>query len=133
MVTIKTTVNAPIEEVWEKYNNPADIQKWNHASDDWYCPHAESEFIVGGKFFYKMAAKDNSFSFDFSGHFTEIIPEQKLAYRIEDGRNVEVLFSSIGETTTVVCSFEPESENPPEFQQEGWQAILDNFKGYLEN
>ena len=28
--------------------------------------------------------------------------------------------------------FEPESENPVELQQAGWQEILDNFKQYVE-
>ena len=29
-------------------------------------------------------------------------------------------------------TFEAETENPIEFQQQGWQAILDNFKKYVE-
>jgi hypothetical protein len=28
--------------------------------------------------------------------------------------------------------FDPESENPVELQQQGWQAILHNFKTYVE-
>jgi len=28
--------------------------------------------------------------------------------------------------------FEPEQENPREMQQQGWQAILENFKRYVE-
>ncbi|PZP41314.1 MAG: hypothetical protein DI598_18350 [Pseudopedobacter saltans] len=133
MIKVQVTVNAPIQQVWESYNNPSEIQKWNFASEDWYCPHAESDFVVGGRFSSTMSAKDNSFSFDFSGHFTEIIPDEKLAYHIEDGRNVVVLFSTIGKETHIDCSFEPEHENPEALQQEGWQAILNNFKSYVEN
>jgi hypothetical protein len=28
--------------------------------------------------------------------------------------------------------FEPETQNPEALQQQGWQAILNNFKSYLE-
>jgi len=29
--------------------------------------------------------------------------------------------------------FDPENQNPLEFQKDGWQAILDNFKRYSES
>jgi hypothetical protein len=29
-------------------------------------------------------------------------------------------------------TFDPESENTPELQRQGWQAILDNFKRHVE-
>jgi len=133
MIHIQTTISAPILDVWEKYNNPDDIQQWNHATDDWHCPKAESEFIVGGHFSYTMAAKDGSFSFDFEGRFTEIIPEKQLSYEIADGRKVDMFFSEKDEQTHIDCDFEPETVNSEEMQQSGWQAILDNFKDYVEN
>lgn len=132
MIHIQTNINAPLEEVWETFNNPKDIQQWNQASPDWHCPKAESEFIVGGHFSYTMAAKDGSFSFDFGGRFTEIIPEKKLSYEIEDGRKVEVLFSGEDGDVRIDEYFEPETQNPQEMQQQGWQAILDSFKNYVE-
>jgi hypothetical protein len=33
----------------------------------------------------------------------------------------------------VVETFEAESENSVELQRQGWQAILDNFKKYVES
>ena len=36
----------------------------------------------------------------------------------------------LGAVTTV--EFEAESENPAEMQQQGWQAILDNFARHVE-
>jgi hypothetical protein len=32
----------------------------------------------------------------------------------------------------VTETFEPENQNPLEMQQQGWQAILNNFKKYVE-
>jgi hypothetical protein len=52
---------------------------------------------------------------------------------MDDGREVSVRFESVdGNQTKVVETFEPESENPNEMQRAGWQAILDNFKKYVE-
>ncbi len=34
--------------------------------------------------------------------------------------------------TAVTITFDPENENPPEFQKAGWQSILNNFKKYTE-
>ena len=50
-----------------------------------------------------------------------------------DGRQVTVVLSKDGGNTEVVVTFDPEDENPIEFQKGGWQAILDNFKKYTES
>jgi uncharacterized protein YndB with AHSA1/START domain len=131
-LTVKVDINAPIQKVWDCFTNPTHITKWNQANDDWHCPAATNDLQVGGKFVYTMAAKDGSFSFDFSGIYNDVINEELLMYTIEDGRKVKVTFASIGDVTEVVEEFEPENENPLEMQQAGWQAILDNFKGYVE-
>ena len=51
---------------------------------------------------------------------------------MEDGREVETRFSTEEGGTRVVTKFVPELENTPELQRSGWQAILDNFKRYVE-
>jgi len=79
-----------------------------------------------------MAAKDGSFSFDFSGTYTDVKPNQFLKYNIDDGRKVEVLFTPVGNQTRIVSTFEAEEVNSMEMQKSGWQAILDNFKKYAE-
>ena len=35
--------------------------------------------------------------------------------------------------TKIVETFDLENTNPEEMQRGGWQAILDNFKKYVEN
>ena len=49
-----------------------------------------------------------------------------------DGRKAEVIFAGDNSETKVVVNFEPENENSIEMQRGGWQAILDNFKRYVE-
>ena len=79
-----------------------------------------------------MAAKDGSFGFDFGGVYDEVVLHQKIAYTLGDNRKVDITFSSNGNETEVVESFEAETENSVELQRGGWQAILDNFKKYVE-
>jgi hypothetical protein len=79
-----------------------------------------------------MAAKDNSFSFDFWGTYDQIIPHEILAITLGDGRNLYITFQAIEDKVLLTENFDPESENPVELQQAGWQQILDNFKKYVD-
>lgn len=131
-ITVQTTVQAPVEKVWKYWGEPAHIMNWCSASDDWHAPAAENDLRVGGKFFTTMAAKDGSFSFDFGGVYDQVTEHKQIAYTMGDGRTVNVIFSSEGNATKVVETFDPEEINSLEMQQAGWQAILDNFKKYTE-
>lgn len=132
VLTVQNTINAPLEKVWQYWGEPEHIVNWNHASDDWHSPKAENDLRTGGRFVSTMAAKDGSMSFDFEGVYDEVIPQQRIAYTMADGRKVEVNFKSNGDTTEVVETFEAENIHSLEMQQAGWQAILDNFKKYVE-
>ncbi len=131
-ITVETLVDAPLEGVWACWTVPEHITKWSFASDDWEAPHAENDLREGGAFTTTMSAKDGSASFDFSGTYTSVIEHELIEYVVEDGRAVSVRFTETPEGVRVVETFEPEQENPREMQQEGWQAILDNFKRYVE-
>lgn len=133
MIEITATVHAPLSEVWEKYVGPKHIMQWNHASDDWYCPHAESDLREGGKFSSIMSSKDGKISFDFYGEFTKVDPKKEIAYAIADGRKVSVRFVPQKEGIQVVVVFEMEKQNSRDLQRSGWQSILDNFKKYVES
>lgn len=131
-ITVKTTINVPIEKVWNLWINPFHIMHWNHASDDWETTWAENNFRVGGKFLYHMEAKDENTGFDFSGKYNTIVYHKLINYTIDDGRSVIVSFVSGKNETTVTEIFESEDQNSYELQKTGWQAILNNFKKYAE-
>ena len=131
-IIISTEVQAPVEKVWNFWTQPEHVIHWNHASEDWHCPKANNDLKVSGKFSYTMAAKDGSMSFDFEGVYDAIDLYKQIVYTILDGRQVEVLFVSNGNSTVVTEAFEPENMNPEEMQRAGWQSILDNFKNYVE-
>ncbi len=132
IITVQAEINATVEEVWKLWTTPADIVKWNAASDDWHTPWAENNLEPRGRFTYRMQARDQSAGFDFSGIYENIVDRQRIEYVIDDGRKVKIVFSAYGETTHVVESFEAERMHSPELQRQGWQAILDNFKKYCE-
>lgn len=132
-ITIETKVNADVNKVWNCWTQPQHITKWNFASDDWHCPKAENDLRAGGKFSSTMAAKDGSMSFDFAGVHDEVSNHKKILSTMGDGRKMSLEFHSSDNHTKIVESFEPENENPVDMQRMGWQAILDNFKKYVEN
>ena len=131
-ITIETTINAPVEKVWESWTKPEHITQWNNASDDWHTPHAENDLRVGGSFSSRMEARDGSMGFDFGGVYDVVEEHTIIAYTLGDGRKVSVAFTPTGNTTLVTESFETEDAHSQEMQKSGWQAILDNFKRYTE-
>jgi len=132
IITVRTTIFAPVEKVWNLWTDPAHIIHWNYASDDWHTPKAENDLRVGGRFLARMEAKDGSAGFDFTGKYSKVEQYRQLEYIMDDGRNVQVLFIPQGNVTTVMEAFEAEQTNPARMQQVGWQAILDNFREYVE-
>ena len=71
-ITVETVVEAPIGKVWEAFTEAGHITQWNHASDDWHSPKAENDLKAGGRFNYRMEARDGSMGFDFTGEFTKV-------------------------------------------------------------
>jgi uncharacterized protein YndB with AHSA1/START domain len=130
-ITVETTVAAPIEKVWRAYTSPEDIKQWNAASDDWHTTSAAVDLRVGGAFSSRMEAKDGSMGFDFAGTYTNIVEHKLIAYSFGD-RTALVEFAHGADGVKVRVTFESESTYPIEQQQQGWQAILDNFARHVE-
>ena len=63
-IRVETSVNAPVQTVWEYFTKPEHITKWYNASPDWHAPYAENNLFVNGTFKTTMAAKDGSFYFE---------------------------------------------------------------------
>ena len=131
-IAIETTVNASAEAAWTAWTSPQLITQWNFASDDWVCPRAQIDLRPGGKFNYRMEAKEGSMGFDFEGGFTAVIPHRRIEYSLGDNRNVVVEFIPEGGKTRIIESFEAEDAHSAEQQRQGWQSILNNFKNLIE-
>ncbi|HMR18455.1 MAG TPA: SRPBCC family protein [Sphingobacterium sp.] len=132
-ITVETRVDTDIQTLWHVYTEPEHIVKWNFASDDWQCPSAENDLQTGGKYKARMEAIDGSFGFDFEATYEEVVPYQRIVYSMADGRKVISTFSESDGKATITTVFDAENENPIEMQRDGWQAILDNLKKYIQN
>lgn len=131
-IRIQAEISAPVKKVWEFYTRPEHVMHWNHASDDWHTPKAENDLKPGGKFSYRMEARDGSFGFDFWGIYDTIKINKLIEYTLGDDRIVKVTFTENDNKTRVETTFDPEQTNSIEMQRSGWQAILNNFKKYVE-
>lgn len=130
-ITVETTVNAPIEEVWRAWTTPDDIKQWNAASDDWHTTAASVDLKVGGAFSSRMEAKDGSFGFDFAGVYTQIIPHQLIGMKFGDRTAVVEFIPQTG-SVTVRETFDAEETHSIDQQRQGWQAILTRFARHVE-
>ena len=130
-ITVKTTVNAPIDTVWRAYTTPEDILQWNAASDDWHTTKATVDLRVGGVFSSRMEAKDGSFGFDFAGTYTKVVANELIEYAFGE-RTATVEFRQMGSCVEVCVTFDAEQQHSLEQQQQGWQAILNNFAKYVQ-
>jgi uncharacterized protein YndB with AHSA1/START domain len=131
-ITIQVVVSADKSKAWDYYTLPEHIVNWNFASDEWHCPRASNELVVGGKYFARMEAKFGEIGFDFGGTYTEVRPQEGFTYRVSDGREVTVNFLEEEGKTQVQLIFDAENENPHELQAQGWQTILNQYKKYTE-
>ena len=131
-ITVQTTIAADKTKVWNYYTQPQHITNWNFADPSWHCPKATNNMIVGEQYFARMEAKDGSFGFDFIANYLEIINQEKFTYEF-GGRQATVEFNKIDNQTEVIITFDAETENSIELQKNGWQAILNNFKNYVES
>ncbi len=131
-ITVGTAVSGNPKKVWDYWTRPEHIVKWNFASDDWCCPHAENDLRVGGKMKSRMEAKDGSFGFDFEAVYDEVSVHKKIAYTMGDGRQAVTIFENADGKTKVTTTFDAENTHPLEMQRDGWQEILENFRKYTE-
>jgi uncharacterized protein YndB with AHSA1/START domain len=130
-ITVETTIAAPIEKVWHVYTTPEEIMKWNAASDDWHTTKASVDLRIGGVFSFRMEANDNSSGFDFAGTYTNVVPNSLLEYSFGD-RTARVDFTPTKNGVNIKVVFDAEANHSIEQQQNGWQAILNSFKRYIE-
>jgi len=94
-------------------------------------PAGSNDLKVGGRYLARMEAKDGSFGFDFDAQYTAIQSGENFTYDF-GGRQATVEFKEQNGHTKVTVTFDPETENSMELQKNGWQAILNNFRQYVE-
>ncbi len=86
---------------------------------------------VGGTFSSRMEAKNGSFGFDFAGTYTKVEQNWLIEYTFGD-RAAQVTFDDTPKGVSVRVTFDSEPTHSIDQQRAGWQAILDNFRRYVE-
>lgn len=130
-ITVETRIAAPLARIWDAWNTPADIVQWNAASEDWHTTASTVDLRPGGTFSARMEAKDGSFGFDFAGTYTRVEAQRLIEYALGDNRTVTVEFLPDSDAVRVRETFDAEPTHSIEQQQQGWQAILDNFARHV--
>ena len=130
-ITVQTTVNAAVAQVWRAYTTPADIRQWNAASNDWHTTAASVDLREGGQFSSRMEAKDGSFGFDFAGEYTNIVRHQLIEYAFGE-RVASVEFVEDASGVIVRVTFDGEPTHSEEQQRSGWQSILESFARHVK-
>ena len=132
-ITVGTTIKASVADCWQLWTTPEHILHFNNPFDDWHTAKVEIDLKTGGRYYYRMEAKDGSTGFDFAGHYSKIITNELMECIGDDGRKTLNLFSSNGGADTSVTEiFEPDTTTPLELQRDFCQTILDSFKQYAE-
>lgn len=131
-ITVQTSVHAPLATVWDYWNAPEHITQWCSASDDWQTTNVENDLRVGGTLRMTMSAKDDSAAFTIESVYSVVDMHERIVYTMADGREVTLHFRETSEGVEIIETFDAESENPPEMQRAGWQAILDRFTNYVQ-
>jgi uncharacterized protein YndB with AHSA1/START domain len=131
-ISIKASISADKQKVWNYYTQPEHITQWNFADPSWHCPGATNDLKVGGRYVARMEAKDGSFGFDFEAVYKEVNQGNNFTYEFGD-RLATIELSEINGLTDIMVTFDPEEDNAIDLQRNGWQAILNNFKKYTES
>jgi uncharacterized protein YndB with AHSA1/START domain len=129
-ITVETNIVAPVDAVWQAFNNSDDIVRWD-ACDDWYTAKALNDLRLGGVLSLRVEAKDGGVGFDFAATYTQIEPNRLIEFRMEDDRIVRVEFIETGTGVTVRQTFDAESTRPGEQERSEWQAVLDSFARHV--
>ena len=130
-ITVEAQIKASLAQVWQAWVTPEDIIHWNAASEDWHCPEAQVDLRPGGSFCWRMEARDGKAGFDFAGEYKTIQPHRLIEAEF-GGRLLRAEFFDQGDHVTLRETFDAEAEYPLDMQRQGWQAILDRFKAYVE-
>ena len=135
-MTIRRTIGASRQRVFEAWTEPAHLKNWWRANPKWSTEIAEVDLKVGGKYRLGMRDPEQDGPFVCFGEFVEIDPPEKLVYTwsweapgMEVGETlVTVEFIEKGDATELVLKHErfPDAEAAAK-HNEGWSGCLNNF------
>jgi uncharacterized protein YndB with AHSA1/START domain len=90
-LVINRIIDAPIEQVWQTWIDPALVKQW-WGPDGFTCPLAEIDFRVGGTSLVCMSSPEFGDQYS-TWHYTKIVPLQRIEYihnlADKDGKKID--------------------------------------------
>ena len=132
-------LKAPPARVYKAFLDPAALSKWI-APAGYTCTVHNLEPTVGGGFRMSFTEFDSGSAMGFSGHFLELVPDEKLRYTdIFDDPNlsgeivvtVELKPVSCGTSLNITQAGIPDLI-PEEMCELGWQDSLKQLQQFVE-
>ena len=139
-LTIKKTLNAPIDLVWKAWTEPDHIAKW-WVPEGMPFEVIEYNFSVGGKWKYQMMMPDCQ-PFISEGTFKEIEEKKRIVSSADfkpmtEDVELHILFESKGDQTFLEFSVVHTSQEYCKQQEEmgfynGWGSVMERLDSFLE-
>jgi len=129
-ITVETTIAAPIDLVWQAFNDPDDILKWD-ASEEWRTISASNDLKVGGLLELRIEPRHDGTAFDFVATYTAVEPMRLIEWRTGDNLVARVEFNEIDAGVVVHQTFDAEPTTPIDEQRCEWQGVLDSFARHV--
>ena len=139
VVRIERTFDAPAEEVFDAWTNPAVMRRWFHCGPDWDTSEAEVDLRVGGKVRVVMQKPDGT-EVEANGEYTVIERPHRLVmtWTFDDDPSneqlIELSFSeSEGSTTVLMVNSSISTDERRDAQDEGWHGASTSSSGHWSN
>lgn len=108
-IVIERIFDVPVDLIWQLWTQPEHFKAW-YGPTGFRVPVAEMDVRIGGKRLVCMESPDGSMKLWTTGEYTEIVPNQRLAYTEsfsdENGDIVAPPNSAPPMTTTVTVQLE---------------------------
>lgn len=133
--------------IWKAWSEPESFKKW-WGPKGYDCPTCSIDFTVGGRYLTSMRLKKDGTEIWSTGHYNEIIPQQKIVYtdsfadsngNIVDAAyykmppmpvelQVTVTLQEIAGKTLMTLQHKGIPEEMQEDCRKGWQSSFDNME-----
>ena len=132
-LTIKKTINAPLERVFRAWSDPKILMIWWKAGDAYEASLAEVDFSEGGKYRLGMKHIESGNEHIVGGEYKEIIPNEKIVFswaweihNPEEVSEVCVEFKTTENGTEVILTHSGfQTEASMNEHNKGWNACLE--------
>jgi len=139
-LTIKRSLKAPVQLVWEAWTQPEHIAKW-WGPKGMKVEVAEHNFNVGGRWKYTMKMPDGN-KFITEGVYSEIVELVKIISSADfkpmtEGVEIQALFEADGDVTNFTFNVVHPTEEYSKQQERmgfmnGWGSVFDGLERHLE-